>query len=97
MQVKIPHQLGRAAAKAKIVQALDDARTKIGEQATVHEERWDGDTLHFDVTAQGQRISGTLAVAEDHFDLYAKLPLMLHMFEGKIEKAIREQAGEALK
>ena len=32
----------------------------------------------------------------DHeFDVYAKLPLMLRMFEGRIEKMIKEQIAQA--
>lgn len=76
---------------------IDDARPKAEGQATIHEERWDDNVLTFDVTAQGQRISGTVTVNDTNFDLYAKLPLMLRMFEGRIEAAIKEQAAQMLK
>lgn len=96
MQVKIPHKFSRAQAVERVKKALDDARPKMAGQAELHEERWEDNVLHFDVTAQGQRISGTLTVEDDAFDLYAKLPLMLRMFEGRIEQMIKEQTGKML-
>lgn len=96
MQVQIPHKFTKAQAAAQVKAAIEDARPKMGEQATIHEERWDGEVLYFDVTAQGQRISGTLTVGDNNFDIYAKLPLMLRMFEGRIEKAIKEQTQQML-
>lgn len=93
MHIEVPNTEGKAAT-ARIKQMLDEARAKMGDQATIHEERWDGDTLHFDVTAQGQRIRGTLAVEDDKLVIDAKLPLMLRMFEGRIEKEIAKQIGQ---
>jgi putative polyhydroxyalkanoic acid system protein len=97
MQVKIPHQFSQAQAKERVMRALNEARQKIGEQATIEKEEWQGETLHFSFTAQGQSISGTFEVREGEFELNATLPLMLRMFEGQIKKAIEEQAGTMLK
>ncbi|HEV7448997.1 MAG TPA: polyhydroxyalkanoic acid system family protein [Candidatus Paceibacterota bacterium] len=98
MQITIPHKLGSAAAaKQKVVQALSEARAKIGDQATIDKEQWDGDILNFAFTAQGQSISGTFEVRDNEFELNAKLPLMLRMFEGKIKSTIEAQAGALLK
>lgn len=60
MQVQIPHKFTQAQAIAQVKRALDEGRAKAAGQATIHEERWDDNILHFDVTAQGQRISGTV-------------------------------------
>ena len=96
MQVNIPHKFSKAEAMRRVKLALDEARAKAGKEATIHEERWEDNVLYFDVEGQGQRITGTFTVNEDNFDLYAKLPLMLRMFEGRIEKAIKEQAAQML-
>lgn len=96
MQVTIPHKLTKELAVARVKEAIERARPQLGEQATITEERWDGDTLHFAFTAQGQSISGTFAVHDSTFDLQAKLPLMLRMFEGRLEAAIKEQAAAML-
>jgi hypothetical protein len=91
MHIKIPHKGSKADAKAQIEKMLNEGRAQFKEQVQIHEERWEGDTLHFDITAQGQRISGRLAVEDADFVLDAKLPLMLRMFEGRIEREIGEQ------
>lgn len=96
MQVTIPHKLTKEQAIAQVKNSLDEARPKMEGQATLNEERWEDNVLHFDVTAQGQRIAGTLAVEDQNFELNAKLPLMLRMFEGRIKKAIEEQTRQAL-
>src|SRR3990167_11018093 len=97
MQVTIPHQFSKAQAKERVVLALQDARQKIGTQATIERQEWEGDTLTFGFTAQGQSISGTFEVREHEFYLDAKLPLMLRMFEGRIKAAIEQQATHLLK
>lgn len=98
MQIKIPHQAGSAAAaKSKVMQALDEARTKIAGQATIDREEWNDNVLTFGFTAQGQTITGTFEVRDAEFELNAKLPLMLKMFEGRLKKAIEDQARGMLK
>ncbi len=47
-------------------------------------------------TADGQSISGTLTIRDQLYDLDVTLPFMLRMFEGRIKKAIEEQAGRML-
>lgn len=97
MQITIPHKFSKAEAKARVMQALNDARSKLQGQATIEREEWEGDTLNFGFTAQSQAISGTFEVRDSEFYLDAKLPLMLRMFEGRIKSAIEEQAASLLK
>jgi len=96
MQLKIPHKYSKDEALARVKKALEDGKSQLAGKATIDQEEWQGDTLHFAFTAQGQSISGTLTVEDKQFDLYAKLPLMLKFFEGKIEAAIAEQAKQML-
>jgi hypothetical protein len=94
MHLEIPHKTSQQAAVVRVKSALDEMRPKLQAEAEVHEERWDGDTLHFDATAQGQRISGTLEVAEKNFVIDAKLPMMLKLFEGRIEREIMQRVSQ---
>jgi hypothetical protein len=94
MHLQIPHKTSQSAALTRVKQSLEEVRSKMGDQAEIHEERWDGNTLHFDATAQGQRVSGTLEVAEKDFIIDAKLPLMLRLFEGRIEKEIYQRISQ---
>lgn len=97
MHINIPHKFSKDEAKERVMVALREARAKLGDQATIDKEEWQGDTLHFGFTAQGQSITGTFEVRDKSFDLDAKLPLMLRMFEGRLKKAIEEQAAGMLK
>lgn len=97
MQISIPHKFTKAEAKERVMIALREAHEKLGNQATIEKEEWAGDTLNFGFTVQGQSITGTFEVRDNDFNLNAALPLMLRMFEGRIKKAIEEQAAAMLK
>ena len=81
----------------RVRQALVEATPKLTEQGGSLTESWEGDVLSFSVTGQGQTIAGTLTVTDEAFEIYAKLPLALRLFEGRIEKMIQEAAQQALK
>ena len=91
MHFKIPHKMRQFDAVQKVKKALEDARPQLKDQAVINAEKWDGNTLNFDVTVQGKRITGTLEVSEADFIIDAKLPLLWRMFEGMIEKEIAKQ------
>ncbi len=94
MKVSIPHKLSEIEAITRVRKILHESRSKLAEHLTEVEEKWEGNTLHFAFTAQKQHIRGTLEVKDHVFNIYAKLPLMMRLFEGKIEKMIKEQAGQ---
>lgn len=97
MQLKLQHNESKAAAMVRVKKALIEHRAAILQNATDVEQRWEGDTLHFSATVQGTKLSGSLTVLEGVFDIELKLPLMYRMFEGRIKKAIEEQAKGLLK
>lgn len=90
MNINIPHGSTAQEAKKRVQRALDEARPRAHEHATINEERWEGNTLHFAVTVQGKQITGTLGIGERDFVLNAQLPLVWRLFEGRIEKMIAE-------
>ncbi len=96
MTFNVPHNTTKDAAVARVKEALRKARAEIGDKATIDEERWEGDTLHFAFTAQGQSISGTLHITDTNYDAEIKLPLMLRMFEGKIKSMIEAEVTKML-
>lgn len=98
MHIKLPHNLkteGAAIVRAK--QALNEMRKQLPPNASINKEEWSDNALAFDVTADKINITGMLVVTDTDYDLTAKLPLMLRMFEGRIEKAIKEQTTQMLK
>ena len=91
MHIAVPHKSNKISALTKVKQALAHGRSQLGEHATIDDERWEGDTLHFAATLQGKQITGTLQVTDTEFVVDAKLPLLWRMFEGRIEKMLAEQ------
>ncbi len=97
MHIDIPHKFKSTdEAVARVKSALNEGRSQLDGKATIEKEEWSGNTLSFAVTIQGQSISGTLVVRESVFDINAKLPFMMRMFEGRIEKALKEQTSKML-
>lgn len=92
MQIQFPHKGTEAEGVAHIKAILDEHRAKIEENASELKEEWADNVLNFEFTAQGSHISGTLTVRDKEFDLYAKLPLALRLFEGTIERMIHAEA-----
>ena len=97
MHIQIPHKFYAPEACSRVKNAIAEAKTQMGDKGKIDEERWEGNMLHFAVSGQGQKIAGTLEVKDKEFVLDAKLPLMMRLFEGKIEKAIKEQVSQMLK
>lgn len=96
MRLEIPHKFTKKDAAERVKRLLDDGREKFKHDVEIHEERWENDTLHFDFSAKAQRISGTLAIEDERYVLDARLPLMLRMFEGKIESEMKAQIAKML-
>jgi hypothetical protein len=93
MHVEIPHQFSKKEAINRVKKALNESRGQILQQAPDFKADWQDDTLAFEATVQGKQINGTLEVEDKQFILDAKLPLLWRMFEGRIEKAIRDQVA----
>lgn len=96
MHLAIPHKFTKTEALSRVKNALGAMKSQLGDKAQIHEQRWDGSMLNFDVTAEKQRISGTFAVEDTQFVLDAKLPLMMRLFEGRIERELAEQIRKAM-
>lgn len=94
MHVEIPHHFGQKEAVNRIKMALNQSRGQLLSQAPDLTTEWEGSVLNFSATIQGKHITGSLAAEEKQFVIDAKLPLLWRIFEGRIEKAIREQVGQ---
>lgn len=94
MHVEIPHQFSRKEAINRVKMALNQSRGQLLQQAPDLKTEWQGDALKFSATVQGKHITGSLEVQEKQFVIDAKLPLLWRIFEGRIEKAIKEQVSQ---
>ncbi|MBB4618478.1 polyhydroxyalkanoic acid system family protein [Sphingomonas abaci] len=94
--IDIPHSLG----KEGVRQRLDGGISRITEKIPgggVVQHRWDGDTMHFTVTAMGQSIASTATVFADRVHAVVDLPAFLRLFAGKVKEMIEREAPKLLK
>ncbi|MBJ6120379.1 polyhydroxyalkanoic acid system family protein [Sphingomonas mollis] len=96
ISLDIPHSLG----KAGVRQRLDGGITRITEKIPGGghvDHRWEGDTMHFTVSAMGQTIASSATVFEDKVHAVVDLPGFLGLFAGKVRDVIAREAPKLLK
>ena len=96
VKVDIPHKLGREAARARIAGGIGKLAGMFPGGGQV-EERWEGDSLHFTVTALGQRVASRLDIFDGHVHAEVDLPPMLALFAAKIRDKLLSEAPKLLK
>jgi hypothetical protein len=93
--VDVPHKLGLAEARRRVEGGIGKVAGWIpGGAMTDH--RWDGDVLHFTVTAMGQKISSKLDVRNDRVVATIDLPPFLALFAEKLKAKLAKEAPKLL-
>ncbi|MBB5710066.1 polyhydroxyalkanoic acid system family protein [Sphingomonas xinjiangensis] len=92
----IPHKLGRDAAKARIGGGIGKLADMFPGGGNV-DQRWEGDTMHFTVSAMGQKVASRLEVSEDKVHAVVDLPPMLALFASKIREKLAREAPKLLR
>ena len=88
--ITVPHQLGRAEAKARLETDLARLLAQVGDMAKV-ERHWDADVLRFSAQVLGQGITGTIAVAERDVRVEVAIPGVLGMIAQRLKgRLVRE-------
>ncbi|AGG88750.1 MULTISPECIES: polyhydroxyalkanoic acid system family protein [Rhodanobacter] len=85
IDIRRPHQLPIAEARAVVDQVATRMREKFGMNG-----RWQGDTLLFSRPG----VSGSIAVGGDAIQVKAELGLLLAPLKGMIEQEIRRKLDE---
>jgi len=96
IDVDVPHQLGLAEARRRVDQGFGKLAGWIP-GGNVSENRWEGDSLHFTVSAMGQRVAARLDVAEDKVHAHLELPPFLGMLAGPLRDKLKEKGPELLR
>lgn len=94
MRINVPHHTTREEAKRKIEQKLQTLLSQYGSYASDIDQRWEGDTLMFNVKARGMSGSGSVEVTDSEVIIDGKLPLMARPFEPRIKSAIEKEAEQ---
>ncbi|MEO6094036.1 MAG: polyhydroxyalkanoic acid system family protein [Novosphingobium sp.] len=87
LTMDIPHQLGRADARARIESGLGQIAKAIPGGA-LKSQQWDGDTLTFVVEAMGQRIGARLDILDTRVHAIIDLPGWAALFAGKVKSQL---------
>ncbi|ODP37722.1 polyhydroxyalkanoic acid system family protein [Sphingomonas turrisvirgatae] len=93
--VDIPHKLGKEGARARLASGVGKIGSMIPGGGAV-QERWDGDSLHFTVTAMGQTVASRLDLHDDRVHAEVDLPPFLALFAGKIREKLLKEAPKLL-
>ncbi len=92
----IPHKLGRDGARARLAGGVGKLADMVPGGGSVA-QRWEGDTLHFSVSAMGQTVAARLDVFETKVHAEIDLPPMLALFAGKIREKFMREAPKLLR
>ena len=89
--VNVPHDLGRDEARRRLETGFGRIREQIGGKSLAFEERWEGERLHFNAGAFGQKVSGRVDVLDKSVRIEVDLPWMLasiaEKLQGRLQKA----------
>ena len=96
LTITIPHQLGRTEAKRRIQEQANQIEREHAGKFEHFEQRWDGDTLHFQVGAVGQSVSGSALFTEQDVRLDVALPWMLSLLAGTVKQQIEKRGRDLL-
>lgn len=96
IKVDIPHRLGRETAKARLGGGVGKLADMVPGGGKV-EQRWEGDSLFFTVTALGQTVASRIDVKETSIHAEVDLPPMLALFAGKVRDKLLTVAPKLLK
>lgn len=99
ISVSIPHSLGKEQARSQIAFGF----ANISKQMTggmlgmiSMQERWDGDRLHFEGGALGQKVTGRLDVLADSVQIQVDLPDFLVGIADKVIAGLKQQTQKVL-
>lgn len=95
IEIDLPHQLGRDAAKRRIENGFGKLAGFIP-GGSVTEHQWAGDTLHFVAEGMGQRVAVQLDVSEANVHATFELPMMLSMFADQIRAKLQKEGPKLL-
>jgi putative polyhydroxyalkanoate system protein len=93
--VNLPHELGRAEARRRLEGGFGRIRDQIGVKALAFTERWEGDRMHFDAGAMGQKVTGRVEVFDKSVRIEVDLPWFLAAIAQKIQGRV-QNAGTLL-
>jgi hypothetical protein len=97
--VNIPHNLGKEEARRRIEQGFGRVRQQMAGAAggmLAFQERWEGDRLHFEGGALGQKMTGRLDVLPDSVQIQLDLPAILAAIADRVVGTLKSEGRKLL-
>jgi hypothetical protein len=96
--VSVPHQLGRDEARRRIDQGFGQLQQQMtgGMGLVACQQRWEGDRLHFEAKALGQKMTGRLDVTDDALRIEVDLPEILAALAERIAGKLKDTSRKLL-
>jgi hypothetical protein len=96
--VSIPHPLGKEESHRRIAEGFASMQRQALIGVLSLREHWEGDRLHFEGGALGQKIRGRLDVLDDSVQIHVDLPELLAAIAdrivGKLKQGTQKLLGE---
>ena len=96
ISLDIPHKLGKEGVRPRLDGGVGRITEKIPGGGHV-QHRWEGDTMHFTVSAMGQTVASSATVYEAKVHAVVDLPGILGLFAGQVKAVIEREAPRLLK
>jgi hypothetical protein len=99
LTINIPHNLGEDEARRRIAQGFANIEQQMtgGMLGMVSfQNRWEGNVLHLEGGALGQKITGRIHVLADSVQIQLDLPPLLTSIADKILGRVRQEAQRLL-
>lgn len=97
MKVRLPHQLEKAEVRRRLEERKGEIVDYFPEGMASLDSRWKGeDHMDFVVGIAGQRINGSVDIADDHVVIDVNLPLILSFIGKKVEESVRKEGTRLL-
>lgn len=96
VSVNVPHNLGRDEARRRIEQGFGQIQQQLTGGMATCLQRWEGDRLHFEASAMGQKMTGRLQVSDDSLFIEVDLPEILAMVAERITGKLKETTRQLL-
>ena len=97
--VSVPHQLGLSEARRRVEAGFGELQRQMtgGMGGMVAcQQRWEGDRMHFEASALGQKMTGRLDVTDDLLRIEVDLPEMLAALADRITGKLKDEARKLL-
>ncbi|MEL7189603.1 MAG: polyhydroxyalkanoic acid system family protein [Pseudomonadota bacterium] len=97
MRVTLPHSLGRDEVRARLHRHAHEIADYFPRGMATVETDWPSeDVMGLVINAAGQRIPGTIEVADTEVVIEMDLPPLLSFLRGTLERAVKQNGGKLL-